>query len=135
YLLCQAEFRAAGVTCQVATDDGSRGHHGFVTDLLQDHLEQVDCAATTVYSCGPLPMIGAVAALCRRFQTRCYVSLEEAMPCGVGVCNGCVVPVHSAVKNSQESGTVEAPDPFSSYRRICVEGPVVDASELNWEKL
>ncbi len=65
-------------------------------------------------------MLRAVASLCAQYDAPCQVSLEENMPCGIGVCNGCVIPVRS---NGDE---------YSRYRRICVEGPVVWAHEVDW---
>ena len=62
----------------------------------------------------------AVSALCDKYQVSCQMSLEENMPCGVGVCNGCVVPVTGAG------------DDYGRYRRICVEGPVLWAHEIDW---
>jgi dihydroorotate dehydrogenase electron transfer subunit len=120
-VICREDFAKFSIPVRVATDDGSCGHHGLVTDLLEDELEQGGEAI--VFSCGPLPMLRAVAKLCRQFKVPCQVSLEENMPCGVGVCNGCVVPV------------ADAGDDYGRYRRICVEGPVLWAHEIDWERL
>ena len=106
------------VPVHIATDDGSLGHQGFVTDLLKVELARDKNAV--VYACGPLPMLRATARVCADFDVPCQVSLEENMPCGVGVCNGCVVPV------------AQAGDDYGLYRRICVEGPVLWAHEINW---
>lgn len=119
-VICREDFDKAGVPLRVTTDDGSLGHHGFVTDLLKSELEPGEKA--TVFACGPLPMLRAVAALCETFQTPCQVSLEENMPCGVGVCNGCVVAVNGAG------------DDYERYRRICVEGPALWAKEIDWSR-
>jgi dihydroorotate dehydrogenase electron transfer subunit len=98
--------------------------HGRVTNLLQPMLAALspDEERPLVYACGPLPMLRAVASLCARFEMACQVSLEECMPCGVGVCNGCVVPVR------------EANDDYGLYRRVCVEGPVMWAHEVAWQE-
>lgn len=121
-VLCRREFMRYGVPFEVTTDDGSEGHHGFVTELLQSRIESAKEAGIlpTVFSCGPLPMLRAVAAICESFGTRCFVSLEENMPCGVGVCNGCVVPV---------TGQGDA---YSRFRRICIDGPALDANDVDW---
>lgn len=119
-LICLDDFARYDVPVEIATDDGSRGHHGRVTELLLPHLEKAQGAPPTVYACGPLPMLGAVSSLCQRFLAPCQVSLEENMPCGIGVCNGCVAPV------------VGAGDDYGRYRRICVEGPVVWAHDVDW---
>ena len=120
-VICREDFEKFDVPLRVATDDGSDEHHGFVTDLLKAELEFDNRAV--VYACGPLPMLRAVAGLCAQFDVPCQVSLEENMPCGVGVCNGCVVPV------------AEAGDDFGRYRRICVEGPALWAHEIDWQQL
>jgi dihydroorotate dehydrogenase electron transfer subunit len=136
-LICLGIFASRGVPVQVATDDGSAGLHGLVTELLAQHLRQIAATGTipvsaiptgaasaedapTVYACGPLAMLRAVAALCAEFEVPCQVSLEENMPCGVGVCNGCVVRV------------AEAGDDYGRYKRICIEGPVMWAHEISW---
>jgi dihydroorotate dehydrogenase electron transfer subunit len=94
----------------LATDDGSKGHHGVVTDLLRDELDR-DPAAT-VFACGPPPMLEAVRALCEERQVKAQLALESGMACGFGACFGCVVPTRAG------------------YLRLCVDGPVLDAELL-----
>jgi NAD(P)H-flavin reductase len=96
---------------RVATDDGSAGHHGLVTDLLVEELERDPRA--TVYACGPPAMLEAVRALCAERGVPAQLALEAGMACGFGACFGCVVP-------TKDGG----------YMRICVDGPVVDAGVL-----
>ena len=133
-IICREEFARYGIAAETATDDGSEGQPGFVTNLLSQHLaewqEQEKVSLTSrdisdlgVFACGPLPMLRAVARLCAEYKVGCQVSLEEAMPCGVGVCNGCVVPV------------VTANDDYGGYRRVCVDGPVMAACEVKWDEL
>jgi dihydroorotate dehydrogenase electron transfer subunit len=114
---------AAARDVQKATDDGSVGHHGLVTDLLKKKLDEVE--ACTVYTCGPHAMMAAVAAICRESQIPCQASLEEYMACGFGVCVGCVIEV-----TPPESETVVSP--YMQYSRICVDGPVFDAHRVCW---
>jgi NAD(P)H-flavin reductase len=95
---------------RVATDDGSVGHHGLVTDLLADTLD--DGEAWTVYACGPPPMLEAVRAACAAREVPAQLALEAPMACGFGACYGCVVPT------------------IDGYRRVCVDGPVFDAAAL-----
>jgi dihydroorotate dehydrogenase electron transfer subunit len=116
YLAGLPEFDLPGLNLQLATDDGSRGHNGLVTDLL---LEQLDQGRTGVhvYCCGPEPMMKAVALICRERSTECWLSLETPMACGFGACFSCVTRV------------VE-PDGTWDYRRTCVEGPVFKAETL-----
>ncbi len=111
------DFAAAGCRLEVATDDGSQGHHGLVTDLLTEilHNESVDWIAT----CGPEPMMEAVANLAAAHQVACHVSLETPMACGIGACFSCVVPVWQS-------------DGEWDYKRTCVEGPVFAAERIAW---
>lgn len=118
-VLCEEEFRQSGAHIEVATQDGSVGHTGLVTQLLEKYL--MAGSDYHVLSCGPLPMLRAVAALCYEKNVPCQVSLEENMPCGVGICNGCVVPI-----------TGEGDD-YSRYRRICIEGPALLSNEIDWD--
>jgi NAD(P)H-flavin reductase len=98
---------------RVATDDGSVGHHGLVTELLDAELG-ADPAAE-VYACGPPPMLEAVRRLCAERAVSAQLALEAGMACGFGACFGCVVPT--------ARGLV----------RLCLEGPVLDADELSAE--
>ncbi len=95
---------------RVATDDGSVGHHGPVTDILEEELDSR--AHVEVYACGPPPMLEAVRLLCARRDTPAQLALESGMACGFGACFGCVVPTRDG------------------YVRLCVEGPVLDAALL-----
>jgi dihydroorotate dehydrogenase electron transfer subunit len=97
---------------RLASDDGSAGHHGLVTDLLAAELER-DRAAV-VYSCGPAGMLEGVRALCERDGVPAQLALEAGMACGFGACYGCVVPRRGG-----------------GYLRVCVEGPVIDGAELD----
>ena len=101
---------------QTATDDGSAGLHGLVTDLLAEELRQ---KTEYVYACGPAPMLKAVCTLLDHAKVPGEVSLEERMACGVGACLSCVCRV-------REPGGVE------NYQRACVDGPVFSAAEVVW---
>jgi NAD(P)H-flavin reductase len=95
----------------VATDDGSVGHHGLVTELLAAQLDADDHAV--VYACGPPAMLEAVRALCAARDVPAQLALEAGMACGFGACYGCVVAVRGG-----------------GYVRLCVDGPVLDADRL-----
>jgi dihydroorotate dehydrogenase electron transfer subunit len=95
---------------QLASDDGSAGHHGLVTELLEAELARDDHA--TVYACGPAPMLEGVRAICAEASVPAQLALESGMACGFGACFGCVV------------GTRDG------YVRVCVDGPVIDAARL-----
>jgi dihydroorotate dehydrogenase electron transfer subunit len=112
------DFRQAGIAVEIATDDGSAGHHGFVTDLLARRLEHGERPARVV-GCGPPAMLAALARLVGRYRIPCDVSLENHMACGFGACFSCVAPVRQ-------------PDGTSDLRRVCVEGPVFAAEAVDW---
>jgi dihydroorotate dehydrogenase electron transfer subunit len=106
---------------RIATDDGSEGHHGFVTELLERSLSQAHDRPAAVYVCGPVPMMRAAAALCERRDVPCWLSLESPMACGFGACFSCV----TRVRVPHEPGW--------DYRRTCVEGPVFRSTALALE--
>ncbi len=108
------DFRAAGADVHLASDDGSLGHHGYVTALLEKHRPP-----RHLVGCGPEPMLRALAKLAERWGVPCHVSLETPMACGVGICFSCVTRVRTA-------------DGWD-YRRVCVDGPVFDAAGLTWD--
>lgn len=107
-LLYVQRFRALGVDLALATDDGSTGYKGYVTDLasqLADHL----AGQPTIYACGPEPMLVALHKLCRGHGIPGQFSLERYMKCGFGICGQCAL------------------DGFL----VCQEGPVFDAQQLD----
>jgi dihydroorotate dehydrogenase electron transfer subunit len=100
-----------------ATEDGSCGACGFVTDALASFLDGAERSGPRViYACGPRPMLAAVSRLAADRDILCYVSMEERMACGLGVCMGCSVPVTSG-----------------GYKRVCKEGPVFLSTDIDWE--
>jgi dihydroorotate dehydrogenase electron transfer subunit len=95
---------------RIATDDGSRGYRGLVTDLLRAEL---GCdPRAEVYACGPPPMLEAVRALAAEANIPAQLAMESGMACGYGACFGCVVPTRTG------------------YMRLCIDGPVIDADDL-----
>jgi len=106
------DFQQFGLRVQTATDDGSLGHHGFVTELLQQHDLPPE---TVVYACGPEPMMARLSAICKTAGYACQVSVESVMACGMGACLGCTRPA--------KNGT---------YTHVCLHGPVYNAEDLVW---
>lgn len=106
-----------GCSLSIATDDGTEGHPGLVTELLARELAAGERPAA-VFCCGPEPMMAAAAALCRQAGVPCWLSLETPMACGFGACFSCVAQV-----------VTEEP-PGWDYRRTCVEGPVFSSDAL-----
>ena len=113
-----APTRDLGIETIISTDDGSAGFHGLVPVLLDATLRDRGAGGRIVCACGPMPMMKAVAEIASRHGARCYLSLESTMGCGFGVCSGCVI------------GVRRAPGEPLSYRRTCIDGPVMDASEV-----
>ncbi|MDC9714245.1 MAG: dihydroorotate dehydrogenase electron transfer subunit [Gammaproteobacteria bacterium] len=109
-----------GVACRLASLQGYKGvFKGFVTDLARTYLDTLpteDLAQVEVYACGPHPMLEAVANLAKEYNLPCQVSLEEYMACAVGGCAGCVVEVQT--------------DQGVAMKRVCVDGPVFDATTV-----
>jgi dihydroorotate dehydrogenase electron transfer subunit len=112
------DFRSRVNTVHYATEDGSRGTCGFVTDAIAGHLADLpDGERPVIFACGPRAMLAAVSMLAAEHAVPCYVSLEERMACGLGACMGCSVAVRSG-----------------GYRRVCREGPVFDARDIDWRE-
>jgi len=113
-LLCEKEFKKLGCKVKVATDDGSKGSKGKVTDLLTRLLLTIDHRSSTIYACGPKPMLKAIAGISLKYNIPAEVSLQEHMACGIGACLGCVVRTKSG------------------YQRVCVDGPIFKANQILW---
>jgi dihydroorotate dehydrogenase electron transfer subunit len=134
-VLCVADLRKAGATVHVATEDGSLGHRGLVTDLLESFLRASDNGErSSVFACGPHPMLHAVARIAERFGIPCQASLEAEMGCGFGACMGCVIPTKRSAVSSQQSaqGPMADSGQPTAYKLCCKDGPVFDAQEIAW---
>jgi dihydroorotate dehydrogenase electron transfer subunit len=116
-LIGREDFETLGVDLVCTTQDGSFGEKGLVTLPFARRLEAAP-PGTSVYACGPTPMMRATAELAQSQAVRCFVSLENPMACGFGVCLGCAVP-------RREGG----------YSLVCRQGPVFDSTEIDWEGL
>lgn len=114
------EFAQYGVESIVATDDGSTGYKGFVTDCLVEWLEQSDLAGDgiIIFSCGPEEMLAKVAEIAASKNIDCQVSMERRMACGIGLCRSCAV--QCKVPDSDET----------VYKMCCEDGPVFDSKEV-----
>jgi len=116
--ICLDELKKLKVKTHLATEDGSRGFKGTVTELFLKNKEitsfEKDCF---IYTCGPDAMMRSMSCISKKYDLFCQLSLESHMPCGLGTCFGCVVEAKS-----------KGSDP--TYRRICRDGPIFDAREV-----
>lgn len=114
------DFNALGMPCFIATDNGSAGEKGFVTQPLERFLQTAPDKNYVIYTCGPDPMMKRVGEIGTKFGVTTYASLEARMACGFGVCVGCVVEI-------------DCGNGLSNYQRVCIEGPVFNTQEIMWE--
>jgi dihydroorotate dehydrogenase electron transfer subunit len=116
-LVLLSEMRAFGVPLHLATEDGSVGRRGRVTAELEARIEHLRAAQPNrklrIMSCGPNAMLWAVGRIARKYGVECFLSLEEQMACGIGVCLGCAIPARSR-----------------PFRYVCKDGPVFLASDV-----
>ena len=120
YLAGLPEFQSTCSDVHIATEDGSLGHRGRVTDLLTSLLNEPTQGTRRIACCGPEPMMHAVSELAKQYNTPCDVSLETPMACGIGICFTCVAKVIQ-------------PDGKWDYKRTCIEGPIFPAESICWE--
>ncbi len=109
-LICPSlDLALPGLTLIEVTEDGSRGEKGTASDVCRGLM----AGAGAVFACGPKQMLASVASMGRRYGVKTRVSLEERMACGIGACLGCAVPG------------------ADGYRRVCRDGPVFPAEEVD----
>lgn len=115
------EFNAIGVPTFLATNDGSAGYRGFVTDKAQQWMDdnQIDADTTAIFACGPEPMLESAAFLADNCHLPCQVSMERMMACGIGLCQSCAVEI--------KAGTGD-----TKYHLCCKDGPVFNAKNVKF---
>jgi len=113
-LVCRDRLSSGADVFTTATEDGSAGFKGLVTGLVERELAGGRAAPGVIFTCGPAPMMRALAKCVSGRDIRLYVSLENRMACGFGACLGCVT------KLSDEQ----------RYVTVCRKGPVFDASTI-----
>lgn len=119
-MACVDDFERILVDVHPATDDGSAGHHGLVTDLIEKVYRPGE--STQILCCGPHPMLQAAFRVAQKLGLPCLVSLETPMGCGLGICFGCVISYRTRPEDAEWD-----------YRRTCIDGPVFDAYRLCWD--
>jgi len=117
-LILVDEYEKEGVTVLVSTEDGTVGHKGLVTELINDLIEKNSDKKLKFYACGPMGMLMAVGKQLLKLGIDSELSLDHLMCCGVGACFACVIKV----KANNEDGW--------RYARTCNEGPIFNASEV-----
>ncbi len=118
-LWCVDDLEGLGMTVFVSVEQGQGGFRGSVLDLLQEKWPELSRPSPSLFVCGPAAMVKAVALWAEAEGASCQASLESSMGCGTGVCLGC------GVKARERPG----------YVRVCKEGPVFDAGEVDWGAL
>jgi dihydroorotate dehydrogenase electron transfer subunit len=141
-LVPQAELAPFGAELQIATDDGTGGCRGFVTQLFEAAMERESSPPARIYACGPLSMQYRVAAWAVNHCVPAELSLESLMACGVGACLGCALP---APAPGEEGAFASAPAPAQErledfpqaerYVHVCKDGPIFDAGAIEWRKI
>lgn len=114
-ILCKEEFKRLGCKIEMATDDGSLGFKGKITELFKSQIKNINCKVSTLYACGPRPMLKEICLIAQKYNLLSQISLEEHMACGLGLCLGCVVKTRSG------------------YKKVCSDGPVFEGQEIIWE--
>ncbi|MBW2249448.1 MAG: sulfide/dihydroorotate dehydrogenase-like FAD/NAD-binding protein [Deltaproteobacteria bacterium] len=114
-LMLEDKMKAASHDLRICTDDGSYGHHGFVTDVLKEVLEEGDIQLCVAI--GPVPMMKFVSKMTKEYNVKTMVSLNPIMVDGTGMCGGCRVSVGGKTKFA------------------CVDGPEFDGHEVDYDEL
>ncbi len=136
--LCIAQFAPLNIPAVVTTNDGSRGLRALITTGLEHHLKALspgDAARAVIFTCGPEKMMHAVAQLAQTHGVDCQVCLEQAMACGMGTCQSCIVKIDprkdERFRHEDPQGTTRDGRPWR-YKLACSDGPVFDAQAVVW---
>lgn len=125
-LLCEKEFQELECDVKIATDDGSKGFKGKITDLLKKALPLATSdKPLAIYACGPLPMLKGIWRIASEYGISAWGSFETHMACGIGACMGCVIKAQSEKRKAQNDFV---------YKRVCKDGPVFALNQVIWGK-
>jgi len=128
------EFARHGYPAVVTTDDGSAGLRGLITHGLERYIGKLsasDRRRAVIYTCGPHRMMHAVAEMAKGAGIDCQACLEQAMACGMGTCQSCVVKIEDPRNPKNPQGTTEDGRPWR-YKLACTDGPVFAAERVVW---
>lgn len=126
-----AEFATHHFDTVLTTNDGSYGLKGLITDGLRQRLDVLsddEARRAVIFTCGPEPMMHAVADLAVQREIDCQVCLEQAMACGMGTCQSCVVRIKDATR---PHAITDDGRPWR-YKLACTDGPVFNAADVVW---
>jgi dihydroorotate dehydrogenase electron transfer subunit len=125
-----------GGRLHLATDDGSKGMHGTVVDLLERAASRLP-QPLVIHACGPHAMLEAVGRWALRRGSPAFLAMESVMACGTGVCRGCPMPRSAESKSRYLSTRGDTPSLYGNaeYAMCCTEGPVFSAEDLDWERV
>ncbi|MBI5562086.1 MAG: dihydroorotate dehydrogenase electron transfer subunit [Deltaproteobacteria bacterium] len=115
------DFKKLKCRIRIATEDGSAGQAGLVTDLLREEVTP----DAVVYACGPPGMLKAVSVIAEQADAPCWVSLERSMACGIGVCLGCAVKTRTHEEEAENR----------LYKMVCSDGPVFSSGDMDWDAI
>jgi dihydroorotate dehydrogenase electron transfer subunit len=137
-ILCIEDFKRIGVEVRVATEDGSLGCKGVVTDLLSDYFGSGDYtpgSSPYCFACGPEDMLKEVSKVIVEKELPCQISLESKMACGVGACMVCGVETKPQLGDLRKGTVLKSAKQKDEmgYKRVCKDGPVFDCNEIIWE--
>ena len=119
HIVCASQLKKRGARVHLATEDGTRGFKGYVTDLFRERLakaKRTDPDRCSLYACGPRPMLACLYSIINGKISRAQVSLDAYMACGIGACLGCAVRTRAG------------------YKMVCKDGPVFDIDEIDWKR-
>ncbi len=122
-ICCVSEFRTLGAEVYLATEDGSKGHKGFVTEPLEEYCQRLTSTkGRYIYCCGPTPMLKRVQVLAESLDIPAFVSVENLMGCGIGACMGCPVRLKEPTAGGKQ------------YLLACTDGPVFTMKEIELDE-
>ena len=114
-ILCRKDFKNLKIKVVIATEDGSEGIKGKVTDVLEDYLLNNKLTSFSIFASGPKAMLKSMAKISQDHKVSAQLSLDEMIACGVGACLGCAVKAKDG------------------YKLVCKDGPVFKAGDIVWE--
>jgi len=120
-ILCEKEFKSAGTEVHIATDNGSYGYKGNVTEPLEQMLDNLKPEKSQIFTCGSRPMMKEVQRIAKKYGISSQAAMESRMACGIGNCLGCVISLKG--------------DGYDSMKRVCKDGPVFDLQEIDFESM